>query len=268
MKYRTIYLAFILAASMLLTACGGNGGSGQSQSTAAVDPAGTSDSQAGQVPSSSYSVESSQESAPDMEPIYIDAVNSFEAMVDMTYEHGDIDELHFGNDELATLTITASPAGLGGEDFLIFDEKDCLVASPSDVKDVGDQTIITYTIQPVSAGKSTLYIVPTYDIDLEDEAENQESKAGDRPGQNSQEGRNSQDGQTSESEASVLRTISYPVLVLDYTEGRVVYINESREAETGKVYHTDIVDAGEGCRRTTVYDAEANGYKPCGNCRQ
>ena len=249
MKFRSIYLAFILAVSMLLTACGGTGGSDQSQSTAAGDPAGSSESQSGQA--SSPSDESSQESDPNMEPIYIDAVDSFEAMVDMTYEHGDIDELHFGNGETASLSITASPAGLGGEDFLIFDDSDLLVASPSEVKEEGNQTIITYTIEPaldVTAfnGQSTLHIVPTYDIAVKEEA----------------------DGTDQDSETDGLRTISYPVLVLDQQQGQVVYINESREAETGKVYHTDIVDAGEGCMRTTRYDAETNGYKPCTNCRQ
>lgn len=254
MKYKSLYLSFMLAVSMLLAACSGNGGGNgsadQTQTTAAGSAAASASGQESQTDSSASADESSQ-STSNKEPIYIDPVDSFEAMVDMTYQHGDIDELHFGNGETASLSITASPAGLGGEDFLIFDDSDLLVASPSEVKEEGNQTIITYTIEPAldvtaSNGQSTLHIVPTYDIAVKEEA----------------------DGTDQDSETDGLRTISYPVLVLDQQQGQVVYINESREAETGKVYHTDIVDAGEGCMRTTRYDAETNGYKPCTNCRQ
>ncbi len=171
----------------------------------------------------------STESEP-QEEIPFNQVSKLGVQYQADHHHMDSDIAILGNDEKLTVTLTASPAGLRFEDFLLFEDTDSLQWTLGDMRDdaENDKTIINVRVSASSPGRYELVIASCYDL----AALGEEAKA-----------------------------YSIGIRSLDREDGKIVYVTP-----TGEKYHYSADCAGENAMDTTLYDATCVGYEPCKKC--
>lgn len=172
-----------------------------------------------------------QTEEPETEEIPFNSAEIIEVGYETSYAHIDSEMIRLGNDEEATVTIKATPAGLNEKDILFFCEKD-LIDYDVEIKsdESGNTTEFIYTVYGTNPGTTDLYICTAYDdYVMGDEAP----------------------------------YYDLPLAVFDTERGQVVYVTE-----TGEKYHLSADCAGEGAIKTTLSDAEACEKEPCGKCAQ
>ena len=168
--------------------------------------------------------------ATDGENTYI-RIEKCSARADQDYLHVSYDPITLGNGEKLTLTITATPADLRAEDFYISYDSALLSSEITDISsnESGNETIVKAVVTAISPGTSDLYILSSYDLANLPEDE--------------------------------WRGIGYSIKGLDSTDGKIVFVTP-----TGEKYHFSADCAGENAIGTTLYDAVADEYEPCGRC--
>ena len=185
-------------------------------------------------PDSATEQESTEASTPDSatngENTYI-RIEKCSARADQDYLHVSYDPITLGNGEKLTLTITATPADLRAEDFYISYDSALLSSEITDISsnESGNETIVKAVVTAISPGTSDLYILSSYDLANLPEDE--------------------------------WRGIGYSIKGLDSTDGKIVFVTP-----TGEKYHFSADCAGENAIGTTLYDAVADEYEPCGRC--
>ena len=185
-------------------------------------------------PDSAAEQESTEASTPDSatngENTYI-RIEKCSARADQDYLHVSYDPITLGNGEKLTLTITATPADLRAEDFYISYDSALLSSEITDISsnESGNETIVKAVVTAISPGTSDLYILSSYDLANLPEDE--------------------------------WRGIGYSIKGLDSTDGKIVFVTP-----TGEKYHFSADCAGENAIGTTLYDAVADEYEPCGRC--
>ena len=185
-------------------------------------------------PDSAAEQESIEASTPDSatngENTYI-RIEKCSARADQDYLHVSYDPITLGNGEKLTLTITATPADLRAEDFYISYDSALLSSEITDVSsnESGNETIVKAVVTAISPGTSDLYILSSYDLANLPEDE--------------------------------WRGIGCSIKGLDSTDGKIVFVTP-----TGEKYHFSADCAGENAIGTTLYDAVADEYEPCGRC--
>ena len=185
-------------------------------------------------PDSAAEQESIEASTPDSatngENTYI-RIEKCSARADQDYLHVSYDPITLGNGEKLTLTITATPADLRAEDFYISYDSALLSSEITDISsnESGNETIVKAVVTAISPGTSDLYILSSYDLANLPEDE--------------------------------WRGIGYSIKGLDSTDGKIVFVTP-----TGEKYHFSADCAGENAIGTTLYDAVADEYEPCGRC--
>ncbi len=157
-------------------------------------------------------------------------VDDFSIEYQTDFLHISTDPVTLGNNEKVTIRLTANPSGLKEDDFIFYCEEDELSYSVEEIKQNTSQneTEIRLTVRAKKEGYHYFDILSLYDlITLGEEA----------PG------------------------IELQIHALDSRDGQVVYVTP-----TGEKYHFSADCAGENAITTTLYDAEADEYDPCGKC--
>ena len=171
-----------------------------------------------------------EESAEEDWSIPYNYVDDFSIEYQTDFLHISTDPVTLGNNEKVTIRLTANPSGLEEDDFIFYCEEDELSYSVEEVKQNTSQneTEIKLIVRAKKEGYHYFDIISTYDlITLGEEA----------PG------------------------IELQIHALDSRDGQVVYVTP-----TGEKYHFSADCAGENAITTTLYDAEADEYDPCGKC--
>ena len=175
------------------------------------------------------STEDSSQEIPE-DDIPYNKVDSINVTASFAHAQFDSDIVYLGNGEMTTIYMTASPAGLTLDDFLI-DYDDTILSV-----DIGtlwsdenkNQSGCTITVSAINPGVSDVVVYSSYDI---------LSKGDEAMG------------------------YVVPVKALDSREGSTVYITRS-----GEKYHFSADCAGPNAEATTLHEAELYEYGPCGNC--
>jgi len=148
------------------------------------------------------------------------------------YAHGqDLydDRMILGNDEMGAIVITASPANLTFDDFYISWESDDLELYYVDPTSDGDTTTLVLYVEGTSPVTDYICIWSSYDL---------------------------------VAQGGAAEPLTVPVVKLDSTDGRVVYVTMS-----GSKYHYSQECAGDGAIATCYYDVKNTSLdNPCGKC--
>jgi len=154
-------------------------------------------------------------------------VTTYSVYTENEYAHIDSDVIRLGNNERVWITIKASPSNLSADDFIVDYDDTMLEIVDITSSTTGNVLEIELTIKAKKAGVSEIIICSGYEI--YEEAEN--------------------------ADCYVLT-----VNGLDSSDGRIVYVTSS-----GEKYHfsSSCVDNGI---KTTLDDALAYDYEPCGKC--
>lgn len=147
------------------------------------------------------------------------------------YSHIDMEIIRLGDKETATIELEAEPAGLTLDDFIIVYDESLIKASFEDVvsNEASNETLITMHISAISEGVSEIIIIPAYDYVTKAEED--------------------------------IRGYVLTVKGYGSKEGKIVYITSS-----GEKYHYSKKCAGDSAYGTTLAEAKAYEYSPCGNC--
>ncbi len=155
--------------------------------------------------------------------------SQLEIRVKTDYAHFDYETTYLGNDERATITISA-PTGTTIEDLEIGYDSEKVSVEQNSIEDDGNNSTICLSVSGKTEGYSELSVFTNYDISIyRDEV----------PG--------------------------YFLNIKKYnsSDGRIVYVTP-----TGQKYHFSETCAGENAIKTTLYDVTVLEYEPCGNCAQ
>lgn len=154
-------------------------------------------------------------------------IESYSVYTENEYAHIDSDVIRLGNNERVWITIKASPSNLSADDFIVDYDDTMLEIVDITSSTTGNVLEIELTIKAKKAGVSEIIICSGYEIYEE----------------------------TENADCYVLT-----VNGLDASDGRIVYVTSS-----GEKYHFSSSCADNGIK-TTLDDALAYEYEPCGKC--